>query len=307
MATPTPAEPILASNLYTLETANQTPPPEVLPNQWQPPLKTSSLTNDFNFNFTSNSLNYITTPSRPETQDLLQTLLTTHLLSSKTSTATVIDSTLDFDVRKLHNTLKAQIKTSLQLPTSSHHHHSEEDTTLQHLSRVKISKIFDLKGLIETISEVQAEDSHKHDFLLLIITNLTNNLLLSPSYVQTQATFTSLMRLLDHLCKTRNLCVVVFGDGRRANKKKVEEEEERLSMFESCGMSEVLGGGCGVGGLVDGHLYLHKVLRRRRKRETGGGDGHALVLEVVQDRYGDGYGQWVALEYDSEGRLKGIS
>lgn len=316
----TPAEPVLASSLYLLEKPKWKVPKEETTQQ-QPRLETSSkaIEKALNGGFDFGSVHYITTEHREDGQDLIQGFLASHLLASEEATATVIDCTLAFDVRKLHKVIQAS------LPVAE----DPAQQAIKVLDRLKIMKIFDYTGLTEAIVEVRESLEHKpeprgtisdsedeEDLVvskakvvavpsreLLIINNLTHVLspMIKTSYVQGQATLTSLMRLLGHLAKTQDICVLVLGD---AHAKKVSEEET-LSMFQSCLMRSALGDG--IGHLVDTHLYLHKLPRKKSENAGKEAPEKAHVLEIVQDRYGDRFSQWAAFEYDSDGRMKDLS
>ncbi|KXT18893.1 hypothetical protein AC579_3521 [Pseudocercospora musae] len=313
----TSAEPVLASSLYDLEDPAQKVPQEREGTKRQPRLKTSSKAIDkaLNGGFDFGVVHCITGEDREDGQDLIRNLLAPHLLASEEATATVVDCTLAFDVRKLHKI----IQTSLPLP----------EHALQTLGRLKIMKIFDYTGLTEAIAEVREHLEHKpapratisdsedEEDLgageaksvavpsreLLIVTNLTHILapMIRTSYVQGQAALTSLMRLFGHLAKTQDVCVMVFGD---AHAKKVAEAET-LSMFQSCLMRSGLGDG--IGHLVDTHFYLHKLPRKKPEISGKEAPPKTHVLEMVQDRYGDRFGQWAAFEFDADGRMKDIS
>ncbi|KXT04289.1 hypothetical protein AC578_7963 [Pseudocercospora eumusae] len=312
----TSAEPVLASSLYDLEHPNQKVPQQKRETTKRQ-AKTSSKAIDkaLNGGLDFGEVNYTTTEDRGDGSDFIQNLLACHLQISEKATATVIDCTLAFDVRKLHKI----VQTSLPVP----------EDALKILDRLKIMKIFDYTGLTEALAEVRehleqkpapkatisdSEDEEdlvvsgaKSDAIspreLLIVTNLTHILapMIKTSYVQGQATLASLLRLLGHLAKTQDMCVMVLGD---AHTKKVAEGET-LSMFQSCLMRSALGDG--VGHLVDTHLYLHKLPRKNPESVAEEAPRKAHILEVVQDRYGDRSSQWAAFEYDSDGRMKDIS
>lgn len=80
--------------------------------------------------------------SKPEHggQDLFLALLATHLLRGTEATATVIDSTLTFDVRRLHQAIQSTI--------------GEGEDAMEPLTRLKISKVFDRVGMVEAIAEL---------------------------------------------------------------------------------------------------------------------------------------------------------
>jgi hypothetical protein len=73
-------------------------------------------------------------------------LLVKHLLSGSDSAATVINSTLSFDIRKLHGLLVHEFRSRSS---------GGEDAAMGVLDRLKIMKVFDFVGLTEAVSEVR--------------------------------------------------------------------------------------------------------------------------------------------------------
>lgn len=355
-----PAEPLLASNLYLSEKAQASKRSHLS-------TSTKAIDKALNGGFDFRQVHYITSETDSSSQDLIQSLLTSHLLSSNTANATIIDCTLTFDVRKLHQILQASLPSSSSTSTSTSQKNAEKDgpAALEILNRLKIMKIFDYIGLMEAVAEVQdflerepppppppplpkgtisdSEDEHEEDLLddndeghstlppaaaaattsksplptlppesndplhphLLIISSLSRILspLLKSNYTHGQAILASFLRLLGHLAKVHDLCILGFGDAAAAaatRPKSTSSAEGRLSMFKSCTMRSVLGDGT-VGGLVDMHLYLHGLPKE------GGGMKMARVLEVVHDRHDGRFSRWAAFEYDSDGRLVDIS
>jgi hypothetical protein len=74
-------------------------------------------------------------------------LLVSYLLSNEHSEVAVLDSTGAFDVLRLHSAIMSRLKSNTVLDDAS-----EEAELL--LKRVKIIRVFDFIGIIETVSEV---------------------------------------------------------------------------------------------------------------------------------------------------------
>lgn len=80
--------------------------------------------------------------------------LVTHLLSSTTSQAVLIDATGTFDVLRLYNTVMSRLR---RLPDGSNTTKEEdkEAAAAEILDRVKIMRVFDVLGMVEAISEIR--------------------------------------------------------------------------------------------------------------------------------------------------------
>lgn len=78
--------------------------------------------------------------------DFCVAYLVSHLLSSPSVTATVIDTALSFDVRKLHQLLVSRLRGQV----------AAEQLAMQALERLNIMKVFDFEGLAESILELRS-------------------------------------------------------------------------------------------------------------------------------------------------------
>ncbi|KAK7705490.1 hypothetical protein SLS57_010024 [Botryosphaeria dothidea] len=80
--------------------------------------------------------------------------LVTHLLSSTTSQAVLIDATGTLDVLRLYNTVMSRLR---RLPDGSNTTKEEdkEAAAAEILDRVKIMRVFDVLGMVEAVSEIR--------------------------------------------------------------------------------------------------------------------------------------------------------
>jgi hypothetical protein len=100
--------------------------------------------------FECGKLHCITSAADLDNGDLINNVIVPHLLSSGHATATIVDSTLSFDVRRLLRVLTVSMGvTSEQV----------QRRVLPILERVKIMKVFDFAGLTEAVEEMQATTS----------------------------------------------------------------------------------------------------------------------------------------------------
>ncbi|KAK5296673.1 hypothetical protein LTR16_000294 [Cryomyces antarcticus] len=84
-------------------------------------------------------------------------VLTTHLLASHTSHATVIDTAGAFDVLRLQKIAAQRLKAADGRPSNAHVHVDVGLSVDQMLERVKIMRVFDFVGLVEAVGEVREE------------------------------------------------------------------------------------------------------------------------------------------------------
>lgn len=280
--------------------------------------------------------------SQPEHggQDLLLALLATHLLRGAEATATVIDSTLTFDVRRLHQAIRSTI--------------GESEDAMEPLTRLKISKVFDRVGMVEAIAELGEalqsevggkevltrhqstptpviEDSEDEEEILedpeptttkqetvkavnpsrlLIVNNISHVMapIIKNDFTQGQALLTLLMNSITDITRRHNLCTIVFC----AAGFKLVPEDETLSHFKSCRIKPAVG--YGIGYLVDVHLYLHKLFVKKADAESnaegkntrGKEKPSVSVLEIVEDREGGRKGSWACFDYTPHGTLKDV-
>ncbi|KAI5369575.1 Putative P-loop containing nucleoside triphosphate hydrolase [Septoria linicola] len=280
--------------------------------------------------------------SKPEHggQDLLLALLASHLLRGSQATATVIDSTLTFDVRRLHQAIRSEL--------------GEGEDAMEPLTRLKISKVFDRVGMVEAMTELGEalqseadvkervgphqptptpviEDSEDEEELLeepepatakpetvkavnpsrlLIVNNISHVMapIIKNDFTQGQALLTSLMNSITDITRRHNLCTIVFCEAGF----KLVPENETLSHFKSCRIKPAVG--YGIGYLVDVHIYLHKLFVKKADAESNVEGKHARgnerpsvsVLEIVEDRENVCKGSWACFEYTPHGTLKDV-
>jgi hypothetical protein len=78
-------------------------------------------------------------------RELCLAYLVSHLLRSATATATIIDTSLSFDVRKLYKLLLVRLKGEAEA----------NERAMEALDRLKIMKVFDFEGLTDSIVELR--------------------------------------------------------------------------------------------------------------------------------------------------------
>lgn len=274
---------------------------------------------------------------------MIQTLLTSHLLSSENSTATIIDSTLSFDVRQLFQVLEA----SLCDDTGN-----AKDQAMKALDRVKIMKVFDFEGLTEAMSEVRetleypdqpaaeeiptikvpkstipdSEDEDEDEMLdtveeppphpivhplsenahargMLIIDNISQVMAPLIKNNYTQGQ-ASLASFMRSLSHlTRAYELCTVVISSAGNKPATDLEA--LSMFGSCTIRPALG--VGFGSLVDVLIYLHSVSVKKPADSKQVRSAEVVsILEVVQDRDGERFGRWAPFICTSDDRLEAV-
>lgn len=146
------AQPILASSLLARETRlhNIDDMAGFKPETRRLSLPAQGINSMFNGGFAYGSLSCITTGIDVDSQDLVHALVAAHLVSDAPGRVVIIDTTLAFDVRRLHGTLTAAVR-------------AQDDATetagvMKLLDRVQIMQVFDYLGLAEALDELQGED-----------------------------------------------------------------------------------------------------------------------------------------------------
>lgn len=141
----TPADPILASTIWTAHTATYGAT-TTDSSRWPTKLTTGlrSLNEALNGGLDYGSISCISAEADSGVGELALALLVSHLLGSEDASATVIDTTLSFDLRKLHARLVHALQT----------HGQDAGLAMGVLGRLKIMKVFDFVGLTESMAEV---------------------------------------------------------------------------------------------------------------------------------------------------------
>ena len=98
----------------------------------------------------------VTAEADSDAQDLTLHLVAAHLLSHEGASATVIYSTLSFDVVKLHTHLAASCRNEVEGQDAA-------AEAVAMLDRVKIIKVFDFVGLTEGVAEIRADFEGERD------------------------------------------------------------------------------------------------------------------------------------------------
>ncbi|KAK4554897.1 hypothetical protein LTR86_008045 [Recurvomyces mirabilis] len=303
------AEPILASSIWRAK--DHSPPAR--PKDQRLATGLHKLDEALDGGLPYGGVNCISTENGCDSSQISHHALVSHLTSSATATATVIDSTLSFDLRKLHGRLKHTLQKG----------DGNADAAMDVLRRLNIMKVFDFVGLTEAVSEVrEALDSHARsmnpsqvpavaprgtigdsqddeeeemlDVLippqpdpedqsepysnLLIIDNIAQlaTPLLKNNHVQGQALLTNFMRSLSHTTKVHNLCTLLVN----GTTSYAQSKEETPSIFASCLSRPALGRTFGYG--LDMHLLVHAVPKTGAdaRAEYGGRSGGRNGLSV---------------------------
>lgn len=326
-----PAEPALASDIWHANHSVDYLDEERPAKQVKISSGATALDNVLEGGFDVAFVTCITSEPDHGVDDLVRGLLVAHLLSATDASATVIDSSLSFDLRKLFRAVEASTK--------------DRQAAIKVLDRLKIMKVFDYVGLTEAISELQESleervtsqrapkatipdsqgedeevlDSPSPDLdppglempapNLLIIDSISQMVasLIKNNYSQGQALLSSFMRSLGHMTRMQSLCTVVISTA-LSNKPNVDEETQ--SIFRSCTIRPVLGPGLGY--LLDVHMYLHRLPRGSTEsrgesaRQQSKSAMMVSVLEVVQDRVGGRFGRWAPFVCGEDGRLRNM-
>ncbi|KAK1064287.1 hypothetical protein LTR33_012091 [Friedmanniomyces endolithicus] len=316
-----PTEPILASTLWTLHRAVQdqtTSNPASRPKRL--PTGLPSLDGALEGGLDHGSISCISAETNSGAGDIMLAALVSHLLGEPEAPATIIDTTLSFDLRRLHGKLVH----ALQIRGRD----IEEAMTI--LERLKIMKVFDFVGLTESVVEVReglecrsanspshilrqaaprgtVGDSEDEDEMLdiptlpslvpqrspkgiptpslLIIDSISQVAapLIKSNYVQGQALLTSFMRSLAHLSRTHRLSTLLLNGTTTYSQSK----EDTPSIFLSCALRPALGKTFAY--MLDMHLLVHAIPKTAAdaRRVYGGkhegkGEQEAELVEVIE-------------------------
>lgn len=329
-----PAPPTLASELWLKQQDRpqegiDEEEPKTSPNS-SPKLQTGvkAIDKQFDGGFAFGAVHGITSRVDSDAADLVQGLLAAHLLSGSDATATIVESTNYFDVRKLYHALQTISPSS--------------EEAMKALARLRISKVFDYQGMTEALAEMHQnvcradleiengeaapkatiEDSEDEEDLLaapspakgpsaadlrrdhkpkpLLVVNSISHVVapaIQNNYVKGQAMLSTVMRTISRLTYTQSMCTFVFGNARSVR------EDETLSILKAANFRPSVG--VGVGYLFDVHLYLHEM--RLRKPAAGQQNATVNVLSAVDDKQSGSFGTSVAFAYNAAGVLQDIS
>jgi hypothetical protein len=143
----TAVRPILASELWVAESkSNSRNDVAALHDSIKIAVSATSINGILDGGFAYGQLHCITLAADMDTGDLINNVIVPHLLSPRDATATIVDSTLAFDVRRLYRLLIA----SMGAPAEE-----AQQRAMPLLERVKIMKVFDFAGLTEAVEEVR--------------------------------------------------------------------------------------------------------------------------------------------------------
>ncbi|KAG9632404.1 hypothetical protein KCU64_g16262, partial [Aureobasidium melanogenum] len=266
------------------------------------------------------------TGSRAAETITLQVLIT-HLLTSKTHTATLIDASGNFDVLNLYKNLL----TRLAKINTNHEQNIKQATSI--LDRVKIMRVFDFEGVVEglnelidelegknipknTIRDSQEEEEEEEIILpeeeeeikqekkekqkptagLILINNLSQvlGLLLKNNYAQGQATLATLVRRLRNTAQAHNLCVILLSWSVSYG-----SDQERVSIFEAIKARPGLGKSLGY--LVDTQILVDAIPRKATSK--GNGD-FVNVIEVIYSRGSHQAGKFGVFDVTADGEIQ---
>ena len=138
-----PSEPILASTLWSAFSENSDQPAK----RGKLATDCRAIDNALNGGLPYGELCCISAEPDSAVKELSRAFLSSHLLSAPEAEATVIDSTLAFDVRALHKAITATIGDTAEAAKEA----------LALMGRLKIMKVFDFIGLTECISELRGD------------------------------------------------------------------------------------------------------------------------------------------------------
>ncbi|KAK5718163.1 hypothetical protein LTR17_015811 [Elasticomyces elasticus] len=335
-----PAKPILASTLWTLHRVPLAPTvtssqPKKLPTGHR------SLDNTLGGGLDHGSISCLSAEADSGTSDIMQAVLISHLLSAPNATATVIDTTLAFDLRNLHGKLVRVLQVQGK----------DGAEAMGVLKRLTIMKVFDFIGLTESVTEFRealesedafaprgeppprgtVADSEDEDDMLdeptppsnsplpkvptlrvpsfLVIDSISQAAapLLKSNHVQGQALLTSFMRSLAHLTRTYGLCTLLLNGVTSYSQSK----EETPSIFSSCLLRPALGKT--FSSLVDLHMLVHAIPKTAADARIVYGGQHEIkrgaepevieVIEVLQDRYSGKAGRWTSFAISDNGDM----
>lgn len=276
-------------------------------------------------------------------QNMLEHLIS---IADVHAVATVIDTTLSFDVRGFHQrvvaTLQAQNENVVDVNARS----------MAILGKIRIMKAFDFAGVVECVAELKgslghetgsivaprgtiddSEDDEQDEILdgplpprqkialpeshslcpatsrgFLLIDNISQPALaqIKTDHVQGQSLLSTFLRSLRHLTITYQLATVLINN---TDSNTRQSKEDGPSIFTSCSLRPSLG--LSFAGSLDLHLLIHDVPRdevsaRAAYGEPRGRGECVSVAEVLQDRLEGNLGRWVAFESRDGGRIEQV-
>lgn len=275
-------------------------------------------------------------------RELCEAIVVAHLLGAPDAVATIVNTGSSFDVRKVHRLTLERVrdhedasKSALQVLDrlkimkvfdfeglkdalselrQSASHQSATSGKSHHETRAPRGTVSDSEDEDEMLDgwqptqpepatpiKPQPAPAHITASGLLLINNLPQVIspLIKSNYAQGQALLVSFMRSLSHLAKARTLRTIIVNGTSTFGKSK----EETPSAFASCTVRPLLGKA--FTHLLDTHLLVHQTLKRGHEGKSNA-RSDVSVIEVVQDRHGDGLGRWAAFTVDQMGRLADV-
>lgn len=336
----TPAQPILASNIWLSQSSNTNEPPPRLS------FANKGLNAVYGGGLEYGAIHCFTAEPDTGASEVIQALLASHLQSTAASggSATLIDSTLSFDLRRLFKILEGN-----QATADPGRNGKEEATRMLH--RLKISKVFDLVGLNEAVGEMREgmegetkgegvkadgkafpstiQDSQEDEDEMLDDLPAAGSKgdekprAPAPGPAETTGKPTRRLLIINDLSQllmpeTRNS----WSRGQALLSSFMRSLLHLSRNHNVCTLVICSPGkkpaehfeqrsifkscklkpalGREIGHLVDTHSYVHQMPVGRNSYGQ-----MARVLEVVQDRNGDREGKWAPFECDADGRIVG--
>ncbi|KAK1088852.1 hypothetical protein LTR48_001141 [Friedmanniomyces endolithicus] len=290
-----PAEPILASTLWTLHLATQdTTADNPVPGHKRHSTGLPSLDGALEGGFDYGSISCISAEPNSGSGDIMLAVLVSHLLSDLGATATVIDITLSFDLRRLHGKLVH----ALQLRGR------DTGEAMSVLERLKIMKIFDFVGLTESVVEVRE--------------SLEGHSTYSPAHVLRQAAPRGTVgdsEDEDEMLDAPTLPSTVPRDGSKSTLNLslliIDSISQVAAPLIKSNYVQALGKTFAY--MLDLHLLVHVIPKTAADARRVYGSKHegkseqeaelVEVIEVLQDRHGSRVGKWTALTLDTSSNL----
>ncbi|KAI4753668.1 hypothetical protein E4T52_14208 [Aureobasidium sp. EXF-3400] len=259
------------------------------------------------------------------TETISLQILITHLLTSTSHTATLIDASGNFDVLSLYRSLLSR------LSKTNTNHENNIKTATAILDRVNIMRVFDFEGVVEGLNELidglvakqipkntirdsqdeeeevmllendtkeeKKQEEEQHPAGMVLINNLSQvlGLLLKDNYARGQATMTTLVQRLRNMAQEHNLCVVLLSWSVSYG-----SDQERVSVFE--GIKARPGLGKSMGYLVDTQILIDTIPRKARSKS---GD-LVNVIEVIHSNGSHQAGKFSVFDVTADGEMKSV-
>ena len=165
------------------------------------------------------------------------------------------------------------------------------------------------KQRLELAAGTSSEHPHSKSIILIDSISHVAAPTIRNRHAQGQALLMSFMRSLAHLTTMHRLCTIVLNDAiPKANIK-----DESPSIFTTCAVRPALGPS--FEHVLDAHLLVHRApsnATKPRLDDNGqragqfNADNVISIVEILQDRNGNGLGRWSAFTVDGRGGIKDV-